>query len=360
MKRSFLLALIFSPLSLFGQADVDQIFYSSFFAPADRETFFSQGFPNGSNEVDMAMVPWSGLNAGLRFDKPIQDSFSLARGNFTMGPLNPDPRSSFILNAQAPAVFGKMSDEKKLLLDQFGPSVSVTGRGFFGTNTGWLENVELVFQLSSKIPGTKAWSSSPIIDLGAEDKSIKGLIDTRTAFSVGANFNVVPKIIRVGVFAEVMPTARGFNQLQPVTAFLKSRALGSLDRILPAREEKPSEKPEPESTKTAQEVIFQDKDNKHLQLGLLSLGVMGEAALKDEQFFIGARFKSTKVTGFNDGEMKKKPGAKEVTFFTRANMLESFESFSIADLGLSYSLVLDSSNWGIKKSVAGVCAKVKF
>lgn len=360
MNTRFLSIFLMLPVSLFAQVGLDQVFYSSLSAPADREVFFARGLPNEPKEADLAKVSWSGLGAGVKVDKPLEEGITLASANFAMGPLNPDSRSSFILSGSLPVVVGTVGEKRGFINDLFGPSLAITGRGFFGQNSGMLENLELVFQLSTKLPGSASWSHPTEMDIDwREDSLFKGLLETNTAFLVGANFHAIPKVLRVSVFSEIMPAVRGFNQLQPLTTFLKSRTIYGLDRIFPPKVEAKNETQEP-SKEVSKEAVESEKQRKDLMLGLLSMGVMTEASLKDEQFFVGVRFKSTKLTGFNDSQAKGRPGAKELTFFTRTNILDGLQSLSIADLGLSYTLVFDSSNWTAKKSVVGLCAKVKF
>lgn len=352
-----------------------EIFQASQFCPLDYEIFFADGaFANDSRQERLNTPSWAGLTTKVK-SLGLMDSPGLySTLSFSAGPVEPDSLSSFIVSFGLPFLvknqtWGSLSSalkehpteikEKFKDLTNLGPNASITARGFFGPSLGWLQNCELVLQLATKLPWSDAWSRAFkfYLPVGGKDESVE--LFNRTAMVFGINFNLIPKVLRVGGFVELLSPSMGFEQVVPTFKQIASYfSAGVVSKMSQAGQKimDISGQPVPESKRVENQLELPKFNN----AGLLSVGAQAELSLLNDKAFVGARIKKTGLNFDKKPVDPSRSGIKEFLMFFRTGQIKPARWLDFPDLGLNYSLFFNSSDWKTKRIALGLFATYRF
>lgn len=379
MKKNFLFLVVFYLFAgLNAERLFDELYYSSLATPIDENILFSPGFSHPKNFESQAPTIWAGLGPFFQVKQQLKTGLMFNQASVFLGPENPNPMSNFILGAHLPINFGKLPKEKETLdlKNKFASFLTLTGRGFFGKNSGMLSDVELFFQFGTKIPGTKSLTSKTIFNLYQIQNNDfiekEAFLEASNALLLGLNWHLIPNRLRVGAFFGLSPIINNLGYLKQIGSLVKSTFFGGLDRIWPKKiNSGEKEEPSPFSKistidnkkpkqKESQELV--DKEKSPTAISLSTIGMLAEISFWNEQFFLGGIFKKTRIPGAYLSQNKLSPNFKEASIFARTNSLWAFRNnyVSIPEIKLSCSVAFNQNSFKIEKTLIGLSAKITF
>ncbi len=369
-KKILSIIAFFAVKSLFSSNQFnDELIYSSMAIPLEESIPFCQGFTHQNGIESITPVSWSGLGPKFEIKKDLNSSLAFSRTSILVGPENPDPMSNFIVGAHLPIILGQNNDDH--LNEKFSSFLTLTGRGFFGKNSGILSNLELVFQLGTKIPGTKSLTNKTNFSLlSAENNTFKEtqtFFEARNALLVSLNFHLIPNRLRIGAFFGLSPFISNFEYLNQLGSLTKSTLLSGLDKFWSKKTDTPEKTgllPVDKKDNKADKLkaTEQAKEKSPTAISLATIGMLAEMSFWDERLFFGGIVKKTKIPGAYLTPNRLSPHFKEISLFTRTNSLSALENnyVSFPELKLSCGLIFNQSSFKVEKSMIGFSAKITF
>lgn len=379
MKKKFLFITFFYFFSgLKAEKLFDELYYCSLATPIDENILLSSGFPHQKIAEPHPQTLWTGLGPLIQVNQELKTGLMFNKASLLLGPENPDPVSNFILGAHLPINFGRLTNEKDTIAlnNKFSSFLTLTGRGFFGKNSGLLSNVEFFFQFGTKIPGTSSLANRTNFNLyqikDAQLIEEEAFLEASNALFLGFNWHLIPNRLRIGTFFGLSPIVSNLGYLKQVGSFVKSTFLGGLDRFWPKKTE-PEVKIEPsniakissidtKTSKNKKSASPSDKEKSITAISLSTVGMLAEASFWDEQLFVGGIFKKTRIPGVYLSESKIPPHFKEVSLFARTNSLLAFKNnyVSIPEIKLFCSMAFKQNSFKVEKTFVGLSAKITF
>jgi hypothetical protein len=234
---------------------------------------------------------------------------------------------------------------------------------------GLLKYCEIVLQLASKAVGSNAWSEANKLNIpelkDSSEYNDQVNVFSRTALLLGVNYSLVPKILRIGGFIELLSPSVGVDKIKPMLGqILNYSTLGLSSVIKNVLNKINSTTPTPAVAVPAPEDLVTPPpptEKITLSAGLISVGALAEFALMKDKAFIGARLKRTALNF--DKNLNKKAGnlgTREVSIFIRSGHIEPVSWLDLPEIGLNYSMFFNTSSWQKQDTTIGVFAKYRF